>query len=59
MGTGTTAEAALELGRNAIGYEINEEYKELINTKIKRASEKYEQMSLDSLLEVNEDDSEE
>lgn len=42
MGTGTTAEAALELGRNAIGYEINEEYKELINTKIKRASEKYE-----------------
>lgn len=54
MGTGTTAEAAVELGRNAIGYEINEEYKKLINTKIKKASEKYEQMSLDSLLEVNE-----
>lgn len=59
MGTGTTAEAALELGRNAIGYEINEEYKELIDTKIKRASEKYEQMSQDSLLEVKEDDSKE
>ena len=39
MGTGTTAEAALELGRNAIGYEINEEYKELIDAKIKRASD--------------------
>ncbi len=34
MGTGTTAEAALELGRNAIGYEINPDYIDLINIKI-------------------------
>lgn len=37
IGTGTTAEAALELGRNVIGYEINKEYLPLINTKIERA----------------------
>ncbi len=37
MGTGTTAEAALELGRNAIGYEVNPDFKELIETKVKRA----------------------
>ena len=36
MGTGTTAEAALELGRNAIGYEINPEYKHLIEAKLDR-----------------------
>lgn len=39
MGTGTTAEAAIELGRNAIGYEINEEYKPLIEAKVHRALE--------------------
>ena len=38
MGSGTTAEAALELGRNAVGYEINPEYKELIDNKLKRAA---------------------
>lgn len=37
LGTGTTAEAALELGRNAVGYEVNKKYKELIEKKIKRA----------------------
>lgn len=37
MGTGTTAEAAIELGRNVIGYEINEEYKPLIDAKVSRA----------------------
>lgn len=37
MGTGTTAEAALELGRNVIGYEVNPDYKELIDIKLKRA----------------------
>jgi len=37
MGTGTTAEAAIELGRNAIGYEINPEFKKLIDIKINRA----------------------
>lgn len=51
MGTGTTAEAALELGRNAIGYEINHEYKNLIDNKIARANESYKQMSLYSLLD--------
>lgn len=40
MGTGTTAEAALELGRNAVGYEINPDYKKLIDNKIARALEK-------------------
>ncbi len=38
IGTGTTAEAAIELGRNVIGYEINKEYEILIRNKIKRAS---------------------
>lgn len=35
IGTGTTAKVALELGRNAIGYEINEEYKTLIDAKLR------------------------
>lgn len=39
MGTGTTAEAALELGRNVIGYEINEEYTNLIKAKVSRAQQ--------------------
>ena len=40
MGTGTTAEAAIELGRNAIGYEINPEFKKLIDIKVNRAQSK-------------------
>lgn len=39
MGSGTTAEVALELGRNVIGYEINEEYTSLIKSKIERAQQ--------------------
>ena len=39
MGTGTTAEAALELGRNVIGYEINDEYTNLIKAKVERAQQ--------------------
>jgi len=35
-GTGTTCKVALDLGRKAIGYEINEEYLPLIDRKIKR-----------------------
>jgi site-specific DNA-methyltransferase (adenine-specific) len=46
MGTGTTAEAALELGRNAIGYEINDEYIPLIDTKIARALHQHEQLTI-------------
>ena len=34
MGTGTVAEASLELGRNVIGYELNEDYIKLIDNKI-------------------------
>ncbi|MEW5805845.1 MAG: site-specific DNA-methyltransferase [Acidobacteriota bacterium] len=34
LGSGTTAEVALELERNAIGYEINEEIAEIIKKKI-------------------------
>lgn len=36
MGTGTTAEAAIELGRNVIGYEINADYSNIIKKKIQR-----------------------
>ena len=39
MGSGTTAEAALELGRNAIGYEINDEYANLIKAKTERGQQ--------------------
>lgn len=49
IGTGTTAEVALELGRNAIGYEINEDYKPLIDKKIKNAQSK--QISFDEKIE--------
>ena len=41
MGTGTTAEAAIELGRNVIGYEINKEYEPLVKIKIDRAIEEF------------------
>ena len=36
MGTGTTAEAAIELDRNVIGYEINADYSDIIKKKIQR-----------------------
>ncbi len=35
LGSGTTAKVALELNRNAIGYEINEKFLEVIKKKIK------------------------
>jgi len=35
LGSGTTAKVALELGRNVIGYEINEMFLEIIKKKIK------------------------
>ncbi len=35
LGSGTTVKVALELGRNAIGYEINEEFLEIIRKKLK------------------------
>ncbi|APG64637.1 site-specific DNA-methyltransferase [Tenacibaculum todarodis] len=34
LGTGTTAKVALELGRKAIGYELNREYEPLITKKL-------------------------
>lgn len=46
LGTGTTIEAAIELGRNGIGYEINEEYRPLIEKKIQRAEAKVNQLSI-------------
>jgi len=36
MGTGTTAKVAIELGRKAIGYEINPDYLPLIQRKLER-----------------------
>lgn len=47
MGSGTTAEAALELGRNAIGYELNEEYEPLIREKCERGLMTFSQIKLD------------
>ena len=35
LGSGTTVKVALELGRNAIGYEINEDFLKAINKKIR------------------------
>jgi len=42
LGTGTTAKVAIELGRKAIGYELNKEYLPLIMKKVKRANYQYE-----------------
>ncbi len=56
MGTGTTAEAALELGRNCIGYEINPEYADLISTKVDRGLNSPQQLTLDDYL-INKSDS--
>jgi DNA modification methylase len=39
LGTGTTAKVALELGRKAIGYELNLDYKRLISRKLNSASQ--------------------
>lgn len=47
MGSGTTAEAALELGRNAIGYELNEEYEPLIREKCERGLMSFSQLEFD------------
>jgi DNA modification methylase len=40
LGTGTTAQAALKLGRKAIGYEINENYHRLIKRKLEHECQK-------------------
>jgi site-specific DNA-methyltransferase (adenine-specific) len=40
MGTGTTLQAAYNLDRNSIGYEISPEYVELAKTKVARAGSK-------------------
>lgn len=47
MGTGTTAEAAIELGRNAIGYEINKEYLPLIENKVKKAQNELQKLDFE------------
>ncbi len=57
MGTGTTAEAALELGRNAIGYEINPDYSELIASKVDRGLNSTQQLTLDDYISSLNDDS--
>jgi DNA modification methylase len=38
LGSGTTAKAAINLGRNAIGYEINESFKNIIKSKLETDS---------------------
>ena len=40
-GSGTTLKVAKEMGRNFVGYEIMENYREIINTKLKLARRKY------------------
>jgi len=45
LGTGTTSKVALELGRKAIGYELNSEYRKLILRKLNAAA----QTSLDDI----------
>ena len=57
MGTGTTAEAALELGRNAIGYEINPEYRKLISAKIERGQNATQQLSFEDIGLISTDNS--
>lgn len=42
LGSGTTVKVALELGRNAIGYEINKEFKDLILKKISSQNSLFE-----------------
>ena len=42
LGTGTTAKAALSLGRSAVGYELNSSYRPLIERKLKSAGLQYE-----------------
>lgn len=37
MGTGTTLQAAINLGRNGLGYEVSEEYMKLAETKVSKA----------------------
>lgn len=39
LGTGTTAKVAVELGRKAIGYELNKDYKRLITKKLNSVSQ--------------------
>jgi DNA modification methylase len=38
LGSGTTIKAALDLGRNAVGYEINAEFEQVIKKKLNTAS---------------------
>ncbi len=48
LGSGTTVKVALELGRNAIGYEINEDFLNLIKEKIglKNSSLRFENVKI-------------
>lgn len=41
LGTGTTAKMAIELGRKAIGYELNQDYLPLIRNKLNKANYQY------------------
>ena len=47
-GSGTTLVACMRTGRNALGIEINEEYAEIIRSRVKNT-----QLSLDSVLETS------
>jgi DNA modification methylase len=46
MGSGTTAQAAIELGRNCIGYETNIAYKPLIDRKVEIARSQQSQLDI-------------
>jgi site-specific DNA-methyltransferase (cytosine-N4-specific) len=47
LGTGTTMKAALELGRNSVGYEVDGRFKSLIEEKVNRAKIKFPRSELE------------
>ena len=54
LGSGTTMEAAIELGRNALGYEINSEYADIISEKVYRAMRKVDDIVKFRIIERKE-----
>lgn len=47
LGSGTTMKVAIELGRNAVGYEINSQYIPIIKTKVNSSNDLFNNVMLD------------